>query len=309
MPALSPRPLVQSLTATVTPSPGVPRWNGCYGRGFGGNAVTTMQPNPHFDALAEEHRRWLSPFDARYVRNWEKLYASDNEAAMTEASIRRMLQTHGSQVEPNEELAGDCGGPDFRCSIARSHFYVEVTCISIATAEKRTGLKNGVTGFSPFNVTGMVEAIFNECMNKAPQCGGLNGPALVAVGTFHATAAMVGFKKVQVNMVLAGKTNMAWDLDTKTGQQVGEIYQTTEIQKAAFLCPDEPQEVGFARCSISGVLMCGVGLSSLPTIGVLHPNPVRPFDPALLPGIEFGRVEVDRTSGVLKLLWPNRSWR
>jgi hypothetical protein len=263
-----------------------------------------IHPNSDFDALAEEHRHWFSAFHPQYARNWEKLYASDYEAAMTEASICRMLQTHRIKVEPNEKLAGDCGGSDFRCTVADRHFYVEVTCVSIATAEKRTGLKNGATGFSPFNVTGRAEAIFNECMNKAPQCGDLDGPALVAVGTFHATAAMVGFKKVLVNMVLTGKASIAWDIDVPTGRKVGESYQTTSLQKAAFLRPDKTQELGFARCSISGLLLCGVGLGSLPTIGVLHPNPVRPFDPALLPGIEFGRVEVDYSSGQLMVHWP-----
>ncbi len=52
--------------------------------------ATSMQPDEELDALADEHRRWLSSFDAQYLLNWEKLYAADYEAAMTEASIRRI---------------------------------------------------------------------------------------------------------------------------------------------------------------------------------------------------------------------------
>lgn len=267
--------------------------------------MTTMESNPYFDALVKEHRHWLSPFDSRYARNWEKLYAADSEAALTEASVRRMLQSHNTIVEPSENHDGGRGGPDFRCLVGRNHFYVEVTCISIANAEKRTEVKDGATGFSPFNVTGMIEAVFNECVNKARQCGDLDAPALVAVGTFHATAAMMGFKKVLVNMVLSGKTSMTWDIDMSTGQQVGETYQTTTLEKAAFLRFDQTQDVEFARSSISGVLLGGVGLRSLPTIGVLHPHPVRVFDPAILPQIEFGRVELDRTSRNISVKWPS----
>ncbi len=153
----------------------------------------------------------------------------------------------------------------------------------------------------------MTEAVFAECVNKAPQCGGLDAPALVAVGTFHATAAMIGFKKVLVRGMLTGKTQMTWDIDIQTGQQVGDTYETTALQAAAFLKPDKTQEVGFARSSISGVLLCGLGTEPGQCLGVLHPNPARPFDPALLPGIEFGEVEIDRGSGQLRVRWSGGS--
>lgn len=259
--------------------------------------------NTEMQQLADEHRQWLSAFDPQHLANWEKMLKADDEAAMTEAGIRRMLQRHGVTVEPNEKLTGTCGGPDFRCTVNESHFYVEVTCITLATAERRSGIKDGARGFAPFNVMGMTEAIFSECQNKAPQCGNLDGPALVAVGTFHGTAAMVGFDKVPINCVLTGKTKMAWDIDISTGQQVGDSYQTTELQSAAFLRPDKTQDVGFARNSISGVLVCAVGLGSMKTLGVVHPNPVRPFDSALLPNIDFGSVEIDRTSKQLSVNW------
>lgn len=262
--------------------------------------------NSKMQKLADEHRQWLSSFDPQHLANWERLLKADDESAMTEAAVRRILHSHHVNVEPNEKLTGTCGGPDFRCAAGASHFYVEVTCISIATAERRTGVKDGPTGGDrPLKATGMTEAIFAECQNKAPQCGNLDGPALVALGTFHSTAAMFGFAKVLVNCVLTGKTKMAWDIDIETGQKVGDTYQTTELQAAAFMRPDKTQEIGFARNSISGVLLCPVGLPTMRTIGVLHPNPARPFDPAMLPGIEFGQVEIDRSSRELRVRWPN----
>lgn len=264
---------------------------------------TTMKANCELDALADEHRQWLSQFDPQYLANWEKLYAADYEAALTEAGVRRLLQRHEVTVEPNEKLTGACGGPDFCCTAGEWHFYVEVTCISIDTAERKSGIEVGPREFSPFNLMGMTEAIFAECQNKAPQCANLDGPALVAVGTFHSTAAMVGFDKVLVNCVLTGKTKMAWDINIQTGEE-SETYQVTELKAAAFLRPDKAQEVDFARNSISGVLLCAVGLGSMRTLGVLHPNPARPFDPALLPKIEFGQVEIDRSSKQLRVHWP-----
>jgi hypothetical protein len=58
---------------------------------------------------------------------------------------------------------------------------------------------------------------------------------------------------------------------------------------AAFLRPDKTQEVGFARCSISGLLLVKPGSPQI--LGVLHPNPARAFVPACLPAVEFGQVE------------------
>lgn len=150
----------------------------------------------------------------------------------------------------------------------------------------------------------MLDAIFNECINKAPQCANPDAPALVAVGTFHSTAAVTSFKKPLVNMVLTGRSGIAWDIDTSTGYQVGATYQTTDFERAAFLRPDNSGEPAFARCSISGVLLCGIGLRLQGPIGVLHPNPARPFDPTLLPRIQFGRVEIDYRSGRLLVRWP-----
>src|SRR5207248_917667 len=126
-------------------------------------------------------RRWLAPFHAQHLANWEKLLLADYEAAMMESSVRQAIEHHGVQIEPNEKFAGSkCGGPDFRCSIAGQHFYVEVTCISIMTAARKSGIEIGPRPFSPFDIEGMNKAIFSECMNKAPQCGDLDAPALVA---------------------------------------------------------------------------------------------------------------------------------
>ena len=250
-----------------------------------------LEPNDELNALADEHRRWLSSFDFRHSAKWETLYRHNYEAAMTEAGVRRLLQLHCVIAEPSEKLDGDCGGPDFRCSVAALRFYVEVTCISIATAQRKTEISN---------ITGMTEAIFNECINKASQCADLDAPVLLAIGTFHDTAAMTGFDKMFVNMALTGQTKMAWDINPATGQE-SDTYHLTEFKRAAFLRPDPAQIVGFARCSISGLLL--INLGSLRTIGVLHPNATQRFDPMALPDIEFGRVEIDRDSGQLFTTW------
>ncbi|HBI45152.1 MAG TPA: hypothetical protein DDY78_20190 [Planctomycetales bacterium] len=259
--------------------------------------------NPYFKELADEHRTWLASFDARHRDDWERLLNGNVEAACCEVAVRRLLESFGVAVEPNEQLRADGGGPDFRCERNGTHFYTEVTCVLCATATSRTGISEEPSGFAPFAPFGMTEAIFSECVGKAKQCRDMDAPTIVAVGTFHSFAAMTCFKKVIVSSVLTGKTQMAWNIDISTGQQAGETYQLTELKKAAFLKPDPQQEVGFARSSISGLLLCGLGVSRC--LGVLHPNPARSFDPTILQSVEFGRVELDRASRQLQVRWPN----
>lgn len=258
--------------------------------------------NSEMQKLADEHRHWLSPFHPQHLANWDKLFQADDESAMTEAAVRRLLQRHGVSVEPNEDLTGAEQRPDFRCLGGTSSFFVEATRISIEKATETTGIDDKKTGFSPFRP--LNDSIFEACRGKAKQCGAAKGPVLLAIGTWHAFAAMASFDKTIVSTLLTGEAKMTWNIDISTGQQVGETYQTTELYSAAFLRPDTTQEVGFARSSISGLLLVASGLEDRATLGILHPNPTSPFDAALLPEIEFGRVEIERETRQLHVRWP-----
>jgi len=275
--------------------------------------ATRLLGNPFFDGLAAEHRTWLSAFDARYLVNWERMLNVNEESAFAEARVRRLMQGYGARVEPNEDLTGGETGaeprPDFQCFAGKDKFYVEVTCISIDTATAKTAIPDVPGGetssrrAAPFRpLTGAVVA---KCSGKAKQCANLDAPALVAIGTFHTVAAMVSFHKGVVDWVLTGRTRLAWDADIHAERQVDETYQLADLDSAAFLCRDETQDVGYARSSISGLLLCRLGSEPLRVLGVLHPNPARPFNPAMLPEIEFGRVAIDRASRQLRVTWPN----
>jgi hypothetical protein len=95
------------------------------------------------------------------------------------------------------------------------------------------------------------------------------------------------------------------------GKQPGERpqWEVTELVHAAFLKPDSSQGAAFARTSISALLLCsptcGFGVRRPLAIGVLHPSPARPFNPTLLPQIEFGKVEIDWASRRLRVVWPD----
>lgn len=262
--------------------------------------------NKFWKAYVEAHEAWLSGFDPRYLAAWRRLLNNDDEAALCESGVRDRLQEHGVTVEPNEKLDGDkTGGPDFRCTVNGRHFYVEVTCVSRATASERMGLTGDEEPhkLTPYKGFGMVEAVFDECVNKAKQCAGQDAPTLVAVGTFHFDGSTLGLRKTALNCVFTGTAKIAWDIPLVDGVEPGEAYQITELENAAFIKPDKREEVGFARASISGVLLCGFGSLPGTFLGVLHPNPARPFDCSLLPNVDFGSVAINRETRKLSVTW------
>lgn len=261
----------------------------------------TEKPNEYVDGLVVEHRSWLSSFDGQYLRNWEKLLKADDEAALSEAVVRRELERWGVAVEPNEELTGAEQRPDFHCRKEDFCFNVEVTCISIEKATAETGLvegRRGASSYEPLN-----DAVFNACKGKARQCGDCEDPTLVAVVTFHSTASMICLSRPHVNMLLTGETKIAWDINVEIGQAVGDPYQITELRSATFLRPDPANEVGYARSSVSGLLLVGAGVAPPRAVGVLHPNPVRRFEHAALPDVPFCELVIDRSAGKLSTAW------
>jgi hypothetical protein len=253
--------------------------------------------------LIDEHRRWLGSFDPQHSRNWEKLLDADREAAMSEASIRRLLQQNKNRVEPNEDLAGLKQTPDFRCGQTGKTFFVEVACIKIDTATEITGLSPRPLGQAQ-NYADLNKALFGACIRKTPQCSGLEQPALVAVCTFHWQATMLCFRKQKIATLLTGSELITYKWDSATGAGYGEAFLTTKLQKAAFIKPaDNSSGMAHARNPVSAMLACGLGGDHARALGILHPLPVYEFDRAMLPDVAFCRLCDGYQSGKLSTEW------
>ncbi len=266
-------------------------WRFVVGRALEGNAF--------FDQLEADHRAWLSAFDRQYLVDWERLLRNDEEAAFTEARARALLEAWGTTVQPNESLTGEGQRPDFQCFVRESKFYVEATCIRVETATAKTGISTGrsheARPFRPLN-----KAVFDKCVGKVTQCGGLDAPTLLAIGTLHTEAAMWSFSEPFVNWLLTGEPRLTYTVDPRKTAQVGHPREHSEANCAPFLEFDQKtRDVDYARLPISGLLLFRFGITKVE--GVLHPRPVRPFDPALLPHVDFRRVTVDTVSGRLRV--------
>lgn len=270
-----------------------------------GSAVG-FQPDTRLIKLFVE---WIKQFDSRHARNWARLYHADPEAAMCEATFWDVLTDCGVTVEPNADLDHGEPRPDFRCSKAGYLFYVEVTCIHIETASRKTSLdhqpdfKKGGQSYGKLN-----DAIFNECRNKTPQCSDLDAPCLLGIATFHFQASVHCIKKTFMEWLLTGEANIGWDVDVRTGEAASDLYQVTHGRAAAFIRPDKDSgSIEHARCPVSGLLVGGFGVKPPSLFGLLHPRPVRGFDHRLLDRILFCRLVADYESGLMSTEWLNES--
>lgn len=255
--------------------------------------------------LASGHRAWLRQFNPRYGENWEKLLATAPEAASCEAAVRRVLEQNGNTVQPNETLDGSRKAPDFCCTQAGKEFFVEVTCISIEKATEHTGLPHPPhqSGFTFSGFQSLTGSIFHDSIRKTPQCSNLPHPAVLAVGTFHWHASYMCFERKHLELLLTGETLLTQNIAPATGTPVGDGYLSTQLRLATFLKPRPNGWMIHARSPVSAVLACGLGCD-LPRIRcALHPKPIHPFDPSLLPNVECCRLLPGYEDGRLCTEW------
>jgi hypothetical protein len=266
--------------------------------------MTLTLSNPHWADLTNGHRQWLAQFNPAHGDEWEKLLKNDVEAAICEAAFREFLEKHKVHVTPNQTRSSSGRIPDFYCVKDEQGFYVDATCIKIETAVKKTGINyEPKRELTPFNLRAMTQLVQSECSGKASQFADLDAPGLLAIGTFHSFVAIGHFCKGRADDILTGDIQFVRTVNLSTGQLETPTYERTQLNHAAFLRPDKSQQIGYARSSISGILLCGLGTLPGQCVGLLHQNPVRPFARSLLPQIEFCEVDINHDTKVLTTAW------
>ena len=257
-----------------------------------------------YAGVIAEHRGWLQRFGEQRLKKWEDLLQSCSEAAICEAETRKLFSDHGFTVEPYEDLS--TGGPDFLCSKNSKKFYVEITCITIDVATKKTTLPFLCSQNSNAQYRGsLTDHIFGELCRKTSQCSGLEFPCVVAIATLHPEAGRSCFDKYACEEILKGTSKVAVDTNLQKERSVGNPYQITNLQNSAFVrfTKKDDGTTECARNSISAILLCPFGRYSLKVNGLLHPNPNYPFDRSLLSDIEFAKLADGYQNGSMKVEW------
>ena len=260
--------------------------------------------NERYENEVKEYTHWIQSFGNDRLTRWKNLLQSNPESALCEAMTCQLLINNGCSVEPFEDLSS--GGVDFKCIKNQQEFFVEVTCISQEKVTDKTKLADdinaGATYYRP-----LTKVFWNELCRKVSQCSGLNAPCIVVFGTYHFRGGCLCFNDRKAEEILTGKPYIAMAFDPNKGKAVGEPYQETDLESAAFLRPIKKEQgkgIEYARNPISAVLLCPFGTSRPNIVGVLHPNPNFLFDRKLLPKVKFGKLkEGYKTTGILQVEW------
>jgi len=123
------------------------------------------------------------------------------------------------------------------------------------------------------------------------------------IATFHFQAGCLCFTEHMAELLLTGRTYITKNFDPELGQSIGETYESTKLELAAFIRPSEIEDLEHSKKTISATLLCSFGTKPISVVGVLHPKPVHPFDRNLLPDVKFCRLADGYETGQLKVEW------
>jgi hypothetical protein len=259
-------------------------------------SITDFRPNPR---VLNEFVRWIEQpqFNPLHAKAWAKRYKNDPEGAMCEASVWAVLHDCGVTVEPNPNTT-----PDFLCWNGGVKFYVEVTCIQVETATRKTNLRpipeiQKATSYQSLN-----EAIRGESINKTGKCANLDAPCVLAIGTFHPNASALAVNEKFMEWLHTDPC-IGMDFDPRAGQIVGEPYQVARLRKSVFRQLFEVGGVHHVRRPISALIVGGFGYEPPRLFGLLNPAPAREFDPRLLARIPFCVERADILKGQISVEW------
>lgn len=246
-----------------------------------------------------EYSQWLETFGQGPFHEFNQI--SDQEAKLTQVKFGKQFKDWGFTIEPIFDDKNK--SPDFSCSKDGCKFEVEVTCIKTDTIEKVTGLKNIDDGKPSFHGT-ITNAVFNETIGKTKQCSERGIPVILAIGIFHSKSPLLLMPHL-LEECLTGKSYITMDFDPAQGKAVGGVYQTTKLEQSVCLKqPKVPDDSIFARKPISGIIFGGFGVYPNHYVGLLHPSPNYPIDPAIFPSIKFGKL-IEQQNNLLKVEWVN----
>jgi hypothetical protein len=242
----------------------------------------TMLRRDIISTSMDHHADWLRQFGASRVKHFERMRRTNPEGAACEALVAKYLRDCVHQIEPAEDLS--TGGPDFQCVQDGKRFYVEATALATKAIEKAIWIPDDPK-WEGGSVGSLSEIVRTAVCGKVRQCLRADAPTLVALGIHHSWASMDIDSGLVRDLLISDESyvvpvSATNPIPTQRGSFV------TGLRNALFLEAEEHQ-VSARRQPVSGVMIFGLGILPLHVIGVLNDRANRPFDPTLLPAIEF----------------------
>lgn len=248
----------------------------------------------NIEGVVQSYSDYLHHGHGENGKRFDRLRASDPEAAMAEAIVFGVLQ--GFHLEPTINDAPGTGGADFVCCGYRGplmphqeedRFVVEATSLDLEAVTGRSEIPNEV----PENISGgafglVTRNLCNKAKSKATQLANYPMPRVLAIASSHAGIAAL-FNNATATWALVSEPHWRQEV----GSTETDHTEYTDLESSLFIKP-APEGDGLVACrrSISAVLLIAVYGGQSEIWGILHPDPARPFTYALLPNIPFVRI-------------------
>jgi hypothetical protein len=193
------------------------------------------------------------------------------------------------------------GGPDFICRPEKQpEFLVEVKSIDSEAVTHKSGLPDKINkaGTSAFGL--ITTALDRSVAKKTRQLSKHPYPMALAITSSHAfsTILMDGF--AAHNLLLS---------EPMISHRIGDPSDTgswvTNLQNSPFLRKDESgEQIVPCRQSISVIFLIALCWDQAHVVGILHPEPAIPFNPAVLWRVPYLRLKTwPITDGILQTEW------
>jgi len=243
------------------------------------------------DVVVDSYYRFLArnEFDGHLKRFKDRLL-SDKSAAEAEAAMFMMLWNEKLDPSVNENL--ETGGPDFRCSPAQHQpFLVEVTSLDSESLSEKSTLPLKIEGPGGQAYGLVTQKLRSTVKGKASQLGGQADPSVLAITSSYDFAGLLLDRMAAHNLLISDP----W-FSVPIGGRRDAITWQTDLKNAVFCIPgllDAGGNQTFRSCSrsVSAILLVTINSTGMDAVGLLHPDPVRPFDPASFPSIPFIRFQ------------------
>ena len=249
------------------------------------------------------YRKWLERQSTlpceRFIQRLDSAQEPRVEGALGEALAWNWLQPRSSAIRLNEDQVR--GGVDFACASDGRAYYVEVSTLTTEIVTKETGLPElpsaGAKSYRP-----ATRAVMRKVQGKAEQAAGLDKPYLLFIPILHIQASAITLSTAHLEQVLVGSTGVGGAFDRAAGAVVGGLHSVAMLDYPCFFRPGTVEPI---RRHMSAVLVGGFGLvpPDCTVGGVLHPDPLRPFDRACLPDACFGRLDPWPPADRLRIVW------
>jgi hypothetical protein len=250
-------------------------------------AMKTGLSKAYVSLIIAEHEAWLKAFPD-HLAAWHNRLRENEESAIAEAVVRRLLVPQVSKIEPHE-MPGQ-GGFDFVCRPnvdLNAEFFVEVTNLGTKALITHTCLSESIDGYADqtFTSGSIAKFVRGRRQKKQDQIKhqGPGGPVLIVLTAFHRTASFVHFSESGVVDLLRPPTIRRMPIGG------GESWEEPVFEDSVFFRPGTcPHPYRSACPEVSAVALCAIPwldeeTRDTPTYVAMNPNASYPIDPKWIP--------------------------